>query len=88
MTTNNNMLYNPDDDRYFTGTSTEFGARYHAFYSSIRDGLSVRKRLATKQDLLDLIKRNSKKNVVELNKVIVGMINIDPEFKNEMLAMT
>lgn len=36
----------------------------------------------------DLLKRNSKRNAAELNKVIMSLINIDTEFKQNVLNLT
>lgn len=88
----NQILYNPEDDQYYE--EVEYGDEEHhsiaddylALYKKTKDNLLVKQREKTRNELLDLIKRNSKKNVSELNKIIVSLINVDTEFKETLMA--
>jgi hypothetical protein len=93
-TPNNKINYTGDDDEFWTAPSVNDVEAYslsHEFmklYNQTRDDMTMRKREKLKQDLKDLLKRNSKRNAQELNKVIMSLINVDTEFKQDMLQLT
>jgi hypothetical protein len=86
----NMVLYSPDDDEYWIEPSPKnmdawcISEEYTKLYSNI--AITSRQKDKMKADLLDLIKRNSKRNVNELNKVIMSLINVDAEFKKDMMT--
>jgi hypothetical protein len=92
-TPNNKIMFTGDDDEFWTTTSLNDVEAYslsHEFfklYNQTRDDMTIRKREKLKQDLKDLLKRNSKRNAQELNKVIMSLINVDTEFKQDMLQL-
>jgi hypothetical protein len=85
--TDNNIAYNSDHDEYFNGTNKEQAEHFYNTFRSVKNGLTMRRRDVVKHELVDLIKRNTRKNVNDLNKVVVSMINVDAEFKRDMLSI-
>jgi hypothetical protein len=89
---NNKVLYSSDDDRYWQDTafhdieSHTIEDEYMKEYRRIKDNLTRKEIDRLKKDLLDLIRRNSKKNISELNKNVMSLINVDEEFKKTMVC--
>lgn len=89
---NNMILHKPDDDEYWVDPSPRdidawsISEEYMRIYSNIP--ITPRQKDKLKSDLLDIVKRNSKKNVCELNKVVMSLINMDAEFKRDMMSFS
>ena len=55
--------------------------KYTALYTSIVDDMKRYEINKMKKNILDILKSNTKKNIKDLNKKIVELMNIDEEFK-------
>jgi len=75
---NNYKTDNPDEFR-------DFGMKK---YDQIRKDLAKTEMAHTKRQVLDIIKRNHKVNLKRLNETILELINIDEEFKVNILKST
>jgi hypothetical protein len=88
---NNQINYSSDDDRYWREVSyhdLEANSLQDEFmkeYRRVKDNMTRKEIDRLKKDLLDLIKRNSKKNINELNKTVMTLINVDEEFQKLIL---
>lgn len=87
---NNQILYNEDHEKFRQPipsndiNSHTIQDEYLPYYNSIRDKTTKSEITRSKKDVLEIIKRNTKKNIDELNKKLVSLINMDEEFKNHM----
>jgi CRISPR/Cas system-associated protein Csm6 len=54
----------------------------------VKDDITNKQKDKMKNNLLDVIKTNSKRNVSELNKVVISLINVDAEFKRDMMSLS
>lgn len=90
---NNKIMYTADDDEYWDeappSNAEQFtlSEEYTKLYNDLRGDLTIKLREKWKHDLLDLVKRNCKKNVNELNKMVMALINMDTEFKTDLLVI-
>jgi hypothetical protein len=85
------IKYNIDDDNYdylaeYTDRNREMPIRYMNLYVKTRDDTKKSESNKIKKDIIDIIKKNSKKNVDELNKKVFSLFNMDEEFKNFILS--
>jgi len=65
----------------------EIACRYSALYGRVKDALTDAQRKTTARSVVDVIKTTSKTNIRELNKRIMGILNIDDGFKQAMLQL-
>lgn len=90
----NKIMYTANDDQYWD--SVEFTDinnhrlvdEYNTFYTHIKNNVTMKQRDRVKNDLVGIIKRNSSKNVSNLNKLVISLIKIDPEYKNKLCLET
>jgi hypothetical protein len=59
--------------------------KYMALYQKLYDAITNGQRRDSKKKMLDILKRNSKHNIHELNKGIMSLLEIDDEFKQIIL---
>jgi hypothetical protein len=82
------ILYELDDERYdFNNGNRTIEDTYGPMYSKIKTCLTQRDISNTKKDVIDIIKRNTKRNIDELNKKVVELFQMDETFKNTMLKL-
>jgi hypothetical protein len=84
------IKYNMDDERRdphleFTDENTAIPILYTKLYTEIRDKTLVSQLKRIKIDIIDIIKKNSKRNLDELNKKVFSLFNMDEEFKQTIL---
>jgi predicted transcriptional regulator len=84
------IKYNIDDERFdpcleFTDRNREIPILYTKMYTEIRDKTLVSQLNKIKKEIIDIIKKNSKKNLDELNKKVFALFNMDEEFKQTIL---
>lgn len=84
------IIYNQDDERYdpfkeYTDENTELPIRYANIYNKIRDETMKSQLNKIKKEVVDIIKKNSKKNIDDLNKKMVALFNMDEDFKKIIL---
>jgi hypothetical protein len=85
------IKYNMDDERRdpyleFTDENRAIPILYSKMYSEIRDKTLVSQLKRIKIDIIDIIKKNSKRNLDELNKKMFSLFNMDEEFKQSILT--
>lgn len=91
---NNRILYTDENEAYWDDPEPNscdgfsLSERYSKVYRTVRDNLTLRQRDKIKNDLKDLLKRNSQRNAIELNKVLLSLIKVDNDFKQEILQLT
>lgn len=56
-------------------------------FGRVRASLSESQKKATSKEVLDIIKQTAKVNILELNKKIFDVLNIDTAFKAEMIGL-
>lgn len=56
-------------------------------YNSQKDNTSSTQKEKIRKSVYEIIKRNSKQNLDELNKKVVSLFNIDETFKNQLLTI-
>jgi hypothetical protein len=90
---NNKIMYSPDDDRYdreynyYDMDAFTLSDKYNKEYNKISESLSMKQREKTRNEVYDLIKRNSKRNIAELNKLVMSLLNVNEEYKKIVLAL-
>jgi hypothetical protein len=91
---NNKILFTPDDDEYWNVPSNRdtnawsIAEENMKIYNKVKDDITNKQKDKMKNNLLDVIKTNSKRNVSELNKVVISLINVDAEFKRDMMSLS
>jgi hypothetical protein len=84
------IKYNMDDDRHdpfieYTDRNREVPIRYMDLYVKTRDDTKKSELNKIKHDIIDIIKKNSKKNMDDLNKKVFAMFNMDEDFKKTII---
>lgn len=88
---NNQILFNPDDDKYWEPVDPSniemhtMVDMYTKMYANANNELTKGEKTRMMNNLVDLVKRNSKRNVRDLNYMVSAIINVDDEFKRTML---
>jgi hypothetical protein len=59
---------------------------YIKIYDEIKDKCTRGELSKIKKEVLDIIKRNSKNNIQEFNKKIMGLVKMDTAFKNQIVG--
>jgi len=63
----------------------EIACKYMRMYERIKDELTLAQRKLTARAVVDVIKTTTKTNIRELNKRIMGFLNVDEGFKQDVL---
>lgn len=87
--TDNKILYNADDDEYWSSTNEDYylSDEFSKFFKDVRDGITTRERDKWKQ-LVHMIKKNCQNNVEEVNKLVLSIIKVDDDFKHDLMSIT
>lgn len=86
----NQIMYNSDHEQYWKECKYtdihghDIADRYFKIYTNIKENITNKKRETVKNELVDLVKRNTKKNVADLNKLVMSLINIDPDYQKQL----
>lgn len=89
----NKIMYNAEDDEYWKEPDFQnidahsLQDRYLPHYRSLHQMLGKRERDDAKKLVIDIIKRNTRKCLMNLNKVIISIMDVDEQFKNTILTM-
>lgn len=59
--------------------------RYYTKYMALKDDIKVSESNRIKKQVYDIIKRNSRKNIVELNKKVMEIFHMDECFKTQIM---
>lgn len=65
--------------------SYDMNEEFYPLYKEAMDTLSKSEINKIKRSILDIVKRNSNKNVSELNKILISLLHMDSEFKHQLL---
>lgn len=76
---NGDVLNGNEDDNY------DITDKWSNVYMRIRDDMKPGESNKVKKQLSDIIKHNTQSNIKDLNKMIMDMLHIDPDFKAAML---
>ena len=84
------IIYNQDDRRCdpfleFNDENTEMPIRYTELYTRVCGETKTSELNKIRHTIVDIIKKNCMKNVDELNKRVVDLFNMNPEFKELLL---
>lgn len=75
------ILYDDDSDDEMKDISD----KYHSLYIKTRDDIKKSYINNTKKQVIDIIKKNSQRNINYLNKNVAGLFHMEEEFKNKLL---
>jgi len=82
----NAILYNEDDDRREEGRNVfTIEEEFLPLYNKIAKSITIGESNALKRSVLEIIKRNSLRNVEDMNKKLLDLINMDPDFKADLI---
>jgi hypothetical protein len=59
---------------------------FYDIFKDVEDNIKVSEVNKTRKQCYDIIKKNSKSSLIELNKKMMDLIQVDEEFKNTILA--
>ena len=87
--TNNKILYQPTDSEYHKNSS-DFAdyvieEETMKIFTNIKENIKVSEVNRLKRDIHTLIKKNTKSNIIELNKCMMDIIQMDDAFKNQII---
>lgn len=88
----NKIMFNADDDEYWDEPDFQnadahvMQDRYMPQYRTAMQALGKRDKDEAKKLVIDIIKRNTRKCLMNLNKVIISFMDADEQFKNSILA--
>jgi len=85
------VLYNEDDERY--NDRIQRGSiedhrlvdEFHTLYLRILDSITEKDQREMTKEVLDIVKRNHKINIAELNKMILDVIRVDEGFRMKLV---
>lgn len=89
---NNKILYTCDADEYwsdpeFTDTNAHsIQDRYMPKFHYFQKQLSKKEKDDAKKAVIDIIKRNTRKCIMNLNKVIISIMDADEQFKKSIIS--
>jgi len=87
----NKILYNRDDPEFDqTPEESDFEEHrivdeYMHLYNQTKADMTMAQKRKVQAEVSDILKSNTRHNIAELDKDIIGIINIDNEFKNKLL---
>lgn len=76
------ILYDEDSD----DESKDISDKYNSLYIKTRDDTKKSYINNTKKQVIEIIKKNSQRNITELNKKVTGLFHMEEEFKNKLLS--
>lgn len=86
------ILYNTEDERYHTIVTCNdidnfsLNDKYNSLYISIKNKNTTADTTRMRRDVKDIIKRNTKFNLLELNKKMVELFQMDEQFKSILMS--
>lgn len=80
------ILYNVEDDRYSeTCSDYSLSEKYYKVFKHICEKITKSEINAVKKEVLDILKRNTIKNIEELNKNMMSIFKVDQDFKEAFM---
>ena len=80
---NEDIMGRPCHDSNVFGISEE----YYNLYAKTRDNIKKSEINNVKRTVLDIIRKNSDRNITELNKRVYELFNVDESFKNDIVPI-
>lgn len=86
------ILYNFDDEKHHTQVDpsdyNKFSIQdeYKSLYISLKNKNTSTDVNKTRRDVKDIVKRNTKSNIIELNKKMVELFQMDEQFKSMLIS--
>jgi hypothetical protein len=77
------IVNKPDDDEALE--SYTFETEFFQLYTRAVDSITKSELKSMKKNVVDIIRRNTKKNIDELNKRVMSLFNMDEKFKDIMV---
>lgn len=59
--------------------------QWYPKFKSIKESITVTESNKIKKEVKDIVKRNTKSNIIELNKLIMQVFNVDADFKENII---
>lgn len=87
--TDNQILFNIDDERYHEkdeGKDHILQEKWYSKYKTIKVAMPQHDKNKIIKSVKDIIKRNSRSNVVELNKLMMEIFQMDESFKEKVIG--
>lgn len=82
----NEIMYGNDDDEYYKGNNeTRIQDELYPMYKKVIDKTTKCDINSTKKEVLNLIKKNTQKNIGDLNNKVVQLFKMDEDFKSVIL---
>lgn len=87
------ILYSEDEPRYRHEPAYDdvdaykLVDRFGRLFEVAKEQVSVKRREVMMRRLIDLIKRNTQRNVSELNKLVLNLVNMDTSFQQAMMSL-
>lgn len=81
------ILYNEDDERYdatinrFNVSKFSISDRFQGIFTKVRETLTDSQKRETIREITDIMKSNHMLNIMELNKHVLEVLQVDQEFK-------
>lgn len=75
------ILYDEDSD----DESKDISDKYYSLYIKTRDAIQKSYINTIKKQVIDILKKNSQRNINELNKKVTSLFHMEEEFKNTLL---
>lgn len=72
-------------DENYDDECKEVSEKYYSLYVKTRDSIQKSYINNTKKQILDIIKKNSQRNINELNKKVTSLFHMEEEFKNKLM---
>ena len=88
---NNQIMYNIDDEIYHTPVISsdlnEYSLQdmWYAKYKKIKDSINTQEHNKVTKSVKDIIKRNSRNNIIDLNKRMMELFQMDESFKKGII---
>jgi len=88
---NNEILFNDEDPRYYKEVdysdidAHSIEEEMNKIYSNIRDKITKSEINSIKKEVIDIIKKNTKRGIEEVNKKVLELFTMDETFKNLIL---
>lgn len=81
----NEILYRADDPRHHQEHEFTIEEQWYPCYKRIKAALMMSEVKSVKKEVADIVKKNTRSNVIELNKKMMEVIQMDEEFKDTIL---
>ncbi|NDE91507.1 MAG: hypothetical protein EB059_10315 [Alphaproteobacteria bacterium] len=87
------VMYNEDDDEYSEDSSRGDVEAHrivdacNTIYTRIKRDLTESYKKSTMKQVMDIIQQSNKLNMADLNKALLEVLNVDPGFRDRLLAV-